>query len=650
MLTQIRERSTGWVAWVIVILITIPFALWGIQSYFENVAEIPVATVNGEEIPRYTFQNQLSQRRQAASQSGGTLPPESASMRSAVVKQLVDQQLIRQYAHEGDYRFSDQALKDRIESSSVFLSDGKFDPILYRNLLRSNGYTVSSYENLERQNASVGQLYSAIAESAFVTEQETNRLLELQTQTRKSNYAIVPVSRFAAKITIKNAEAEKDYKNNLFSHQKPARIKVDYIELSVDNLAKTIEPSQQEINEVYEQSRERYKQAEARKASHILFSVDAEASDDKRKKVRATAEKVLKQAKKGSDFAKLAKEHSADPGSKGRGGDLGVVARGQMVKPFEDAVFTMTNGEIRGLIETRFGYHIIKLTELTKERQKPFAEVRKEVEAEAKRIQAENQFSELGESFQNLVFENPESLSIVAEELGLKVKQSDWFTQQSGKGIAEQQEVRAAAFSKDVLDDLNSSAIELGFERMVAIHKATHQPAKTIPFAKVSASIKARLKSQQARKQLKELGEQLVADLKEGKLTWSNLLKKQKIKSTALATQRSKVKAELNSLGTAVFSQSPPSADSSGYGGVFLNSGDYAIYSLNKVEFGKINKVDESKRSGLESQLLARDGSGAYQSLLESLRQYADIYIDQRQIDTSTSDFQDEYLNYDTNY
>ena len=640
MLTQIRERATGWLAWVIVILITIPFALWGIQSYFGNPAEAPIATVNGEEIPLYSYLNELSRRRQALLSEGAIDPAllESPALRNEVMESMIATRLVSQYVRERDYRLSDARLKQRIESTPAFLRDGRFDPALYRDLLRSNGFSPQSYEAQERQNGAIGQLAAALGDTAFATEYEVNRLLRLQLQTRQADYAILPAQRFEDEFEISDEEAEQHYNDNLPQFEAAARIKVDYIELSVADLATGIEPTDAEISETYDNTSGRYKQPETRKASHILFAVAASADDSARDEALAAAEAVLVEARGGADFAELAAEHSDDPGSKERGGDLGVVARGQMVEPFEEAVFDMAENEIRGPIETRFGYHLIQLTELQPERQKPLDEVREEVAEEARRAQAETLFAELGETFENLVFEDPESLTNAAAQLGLEVEQTDWFTQQSGEGLADDVRVRRAAFSEDVLtDDLNSAAIELGFDRLVAVRKHDYEAARTRTFDEVRDDIIAGLKLQKSANKAQEQGAQLVADLSAGEGDWSALLSARELQSEALAETRDLVPDDLAPLGDAVFTRAAPEPGAAVYDGVALGNGDYAVYALNQVTPGDLGDIDEFERLLVQQQLRGRDGEGLYQQLLRTIRQHAEVAIDRGTVEDPAS-------------
>jgi len=692
MLTKIRERATGWLAWVIVVLISIPFALWGIQSYFENPADLPVATVNGEEIPLYSYYNELSRRRQALlAEAGGSVNPASLDgpeVREEVMDSMISNRLIGQYVRENNYYLSDARLKARIESNPAFAQDGQFDPELYRLLLRNNGYSPQTYEALERESATVEQLSVGLAASTFVPDSEVDRLLALQAQTRQAEYAVLPAARFEDAISVSDEDAEAHYRANPADYEAPARVKVDYIELGVDSIAAGLQPLEAEIVQAYEDAAGRYTQPETRKASHILFAVEDDADDDARAEILASAEAVLAEAQGGADFAELARAHSDDPGSKEQGGDLGIVARGQMVEPFEAAVFDMAQDEIRGPVETRFGYHIIQLTELQEERRKMLDEVREEVTEEVKRAQAEALFAEQGEAFENLVFEDPDGLQSAADELNLEVRQTGWFTELAADaddagGITGEAAVRRAAFGEDVLnDDLNSAAIELGFDRLVAVRKVDFEEAHTRDFEEVRDEVVAELTRARAAEAIGELAEELLADLRAGASEWAAVLEAQEIEAESLAETRDAVPGELTALGDAVFAEVLPeaAADSGGatvesegdatvesadagdaaadagdvaaaesaaesegdvtvaaggestaapvYGGVFLANGDYALYQLSAVTPGDLDAIEPQRRRQLRERLLARDGGDLYDQLLAAMRESASVVID----------------------
>ena len=638
MLTQIRERASGWIAWVIVILLTIPFALWGIQSYFEGTAEITVAEVNGEEISLYDYQNELVRRRQALlERSEGAIDPallNSPELRSDVINGIIINRLINQHVRARNFQLPDELLKRRIETTEEFLTDGEFDPVLYRDLLRASGFNARFYEQAQRQEALLGQFISAVTETAIVGEAELNRLLALQLQTRAAEYAVLPLARFEKAVKISDAEIEQQYHQNPEQYAQAERVKAAYIDLGIEDIAAEVRVSNAELRTAYEQDSERYQKPESRKASHILFGVDETASADEDQDKLAAAEAVLGEVQGGGDFAELAKRHSDDPGSKNQGGDLGVVARGQMVAPFEDAVFDMSEGEVRGPIKTRFGYHLIKLTELTEGSTRSFKEVRDEVAEDVRQLRAEARFAELAEVFENLVFENPDSLQVAADELGLEIKQTEWFTQTEGEDLAAESVVRNMAFSDEVLnDELNSPAIALGFDRLIALRKAEHEPARAQTFDEVREQIQQTLTAEKARQAMNQHAEHLLEQLRDGELTWKKMLRAEKLRATAAPNQRSDSDEENQELIDAIFAHPAPQPDEVQYGGAQLVDGDYAVYALNEVALGNLEEIDDEQRDNLRRVLLERDGEDLYEQLRETLWLGADININREQIE-----------------
>ena len=632
MLTAIRENSKGWIAGIIIGAIILTFALFGISSYLEGANEVPVATINGEEISAYDYQNALARQRQLlVSQLGANFDPallESMGVRQQVVNGLIGNQVLSQYMADQNYRVTDEQLSEAIRTNPSFQVDGKFDPQTYRNLLASNGLSTQGYEAGERRTSINRQLRDALNDTAFVAKSEIDQLISLREQSRVADYAIIPANRFVAETVIPDNVVREDYDQNIDNYQAPARVKVDYIELSVAELAKTIEPSDLEIEDYWEQTKGKYKTAESRRASHILFSVKSSASDEDKQSIRSQAETVLAEAEAGTDFSELAETHSEDPGSKSNGGDLGVVTAGQMVKPFEEAVFDMQQDEIRGLVETRFGFHIIKLTELTLEQQQSLADVREQVVTELSRQQAENLFAELGDSFQTLVYEEENSLQASADELGLELQTSDWFTEANGVGIAQDAVVRRAAFTEDVLQDgLNSQTIEIGFDRMIALRKNEYETAAPRPFEDVAEDIRTRLTLEASAKKVTELGESILQQLGSEK-TWDDLTSFE-LQSTALPESKNDIPPALRALGDAVYATELREEGKPTISGLPMTNGDYALYALKSVTLGDPETVDESAKQRIEQQLLSRDGNLTYNQFSSLLRELAEVVIDE---------------------
>ncbi|MDE0096929.1 MAG: SurA N-terminal domain-containing protein [Gammaproteobacteria bacterium] len=636
MLTAIREGSKGWISGIVIGLIVLTFALWGIGSYLEGGSQIPVASVNGEEIDAYTYQNQLSRQRQALiSQFGSSLSPEmmrTLGLQQQVLDSLIESQLLGQYTLERNYRLTDEEVARRVRENEAFLIDGRFDPALYERLLASSGMSPQGYEAAERQGGMVQQLADAIAGSAFVVEPEVSRLIALQHQSRDAQYAVIRGDLYVDEFAVSDDEARAEYDANIEKYYNPARMRVEYIDLSVDELAADADPSEEEIEQTYELIRDRLKTAEVRKASHILISVNGD-TDEARAAALAEAETVLSRARGGADFAELAAEFSDDTGSAGSGGDLGVVTRGQMVQPFEDAVFGMVEGELAGPVETQFGYHVIKLTELQAEQSQTLDEVREEVIAEARRAAAERMFNDLVEPFDNAIFEQPETLEPAADATGLEIMTSEWFTRHEGAGIAGEAAVRAAAFSPDVLDEnLNSPAVELGFDRLVALRKLNHEESSPREFEEVADEIIAAIKLEKSRAKAAQVAKESVADLTH-LASWDIMLAKNEWRAETLPATRDRIFPGLAQLGDSVFTAALPRDGWPVYGHTVLANGDAAVYALTAVTPGKAETVDADVKSGLEQQLVYRDGEEVYHSFIQTLRSAADIKINEEQLE-----------------
>ena len=636
MLTAIREGSKGWISGIIIGLIVLTFSLWGISSYLEGGAQVPVATVNGDEIDLYSYQNELSRQRQMlTSQFGSSITPEmmeSLGLQQRVLDNLIDSRLLSQYTRDENYRVSDEQLARRIRESDMFLTDGRFDQELYQRILAANGMTPQGFEAAERQNGINQQLASAISDSAFVVDSEVDRLLTLQNQSRTAQYVLIPGDLYQEEFEVSEAEARAEYEENLDRYETPARMRVEYVDLSVDQLAAELTPSEDEIAQTYERIKGRLRSAEVRKASHILLTVDADADEATRADALARAQSIMGEAEAGADFAELANQHSEDPGSASSGGDLGVINRGQMVQPFEDAVFDMAPDEVRGPVETQFGYHIIKLTELQPEQQQSLDDAREEVVEEARRAAAEALFSDLVEPFDNLIFEQPESLLPVADETGLPVQTSGWFSRDEGSGIAEDPAIRAAAFSEDVLDEgLNSPSIEIGFDRIVALRKLEFEPAAPRPFETVRAEIVDTIKLERSREKVEETAKQSLSELTH-LASWDIMVAKNEWMAEDLPERKAQVLPRLAPLADSVFSEPVPTGEQPVYGYTVLADGDAAIYALTEVAAGDPAAIDQSMRARLRQQLSSRDGESVYRGFVTQLRDSAEIVIHEEQL------------------
>ncbi len=625
MLLTIRKKSQGWVAWVIVIIITIPFALFGISSYFEGAGQIPVATVDGDKIDAQTFENAMEQRRRFfRAQFGSNFDPamvDNPQFRMQVVEGLVSNRLIQIYAREQGLRLSDDALRASIVSTPEFQLDGKFDQDSYNRFVSARGYSVEGYEQQLRLSGGIQQLESGLSDSALVNPLEVDLLLALTLQIRDADYTVVAAGGKSQGDPVSDEEKREEYANNEARYMQDDRLKLNYVKLTLDDIVNDIELDEDEIEQAYEANKGQYSRAETRIASHILLGVPRSADETKRSAVLAKAQALVARLNEGEDFAVLVEEFSEDPGSKRQGGDLGIIAKGQMVPEFEAAVYSMAQGEISAPVKTEFGYHIIKLTSLEEASIKPYADVKSEVETAEKNRLARTQFSETAETFRTLVFEEPENLEAAAQALGLDVQVSDWVTQTQGADDFSSPRVRAAAFDSAVLeDDLNSEVIDISDEVLIAVHKNQFEAQHVKAFAEVEADIETLIQQQKAAEKAKQAGESLIASLQQGTI-------QNEISFDSLPELRSESTNRVQrQVAEQVFKQQWKSGETL-VEGFSLNNGDYAVYRLKGVTPGDPAMATTEQRGQLETQLANRDANNAYRLFRESLRNNADVEI-----------------------
>ncbi len=661
MLTAIRDRASGWIAWFIVGLLCIPFAFWGISEYFQGEAIVDIADINGVEIDYYEYQNILAERRRQMSAADRDADPEwfaSRAFKRQVVDELVRERLLAEDAQDHGYRISDGTLAQYLREAPDFQRDNQFDRELYLSTLSYAGQSVAQFEDLQRRRISAFQMEQGLHDSGFALDSEVRRLAALELQERTAQFIVVKPEKFTDDITVTDEEISEEYASHPARYTDPARMRVEYVRLSVDDIKTGVAPGEDDIQEYYEQNERRYLIPEQREASHILIEVadDAETEgdgdetdgegDDADAAALKKAEDLLARIRDGEDFAALAMEHSADPGSAQNGGDLGVIERGVMVPPFEEAVFAMTEeGELRGPVKTQFGYHIIRLTRLAPEqRQELDEEVHDEI-AETLALQlADELFAGQADILRNIVYEQPDSLAPAAEELGLEVAESEWFDETGGDGIAAYAKVREAAFGDEVLQqELNSEAVELDLNTLVALRKLDHAPRQLRDEESVREEIRERLTRNRARQLARERGLAALETLRaaegegEGEVesegeadAWTALAEELEQTITDLPARRDGGTPEQQEILYEVFTAARPGpADGAKvYGGLTLADGGYAIFALSEVTDADPDS-DEGKQAQnrIRFALRRRHGEEYYLNLVEGLRQRAEVRV-----------------------
>ena len=624
MLSTIREKVQGWFATVILVIIGVPFALWGIDSYFQGEGNRPVAEVDGIPIDAGVYRNALERQRQNMRQFLGNNVDarllDSPAFKTRVVEGLVEQTLLQRYAQDYGFAVADADLGRAIRAIPEFHENGAFDTGRYQALLRSNGLTVSTFERNMREDLMAAQVRGGFTQ-AIVTEADIERVGALLAERRTVTVATFTPQQLLANIAVGAEDIDRYYQAHLDEFKLPEQVRVAYIELSADEIAAQISVGEDELRALYNDEAARFISQEQRRASHILIPAAPDASPEQAEQALKKAQDIRAAVVAGEDFAAAARKHSQDPGSAAKGGDLGFSARGAFVKEFETALYGLKKGEISAPIKTQYGYHIIKLVDIKPEVRKPFAQVRAELEKSLRQRKAEERFFELSQSLQNALYEHPDSLEPAAKAMGLKIQQSDWFSRQGGAGIAQHRPVVDAAFAPEVLaQQRNSDAIEIAPTRFVAVRVVERQPARQRPLAEVQAQVTAAVRRERAAQAAQQRGEALLAEVQKG----TDLSAAAKKHGASLSAATDIGRQERGKLSppviTAAFKAPRPSGRPV-YTGVNLGAEGYAVVSVSAV---KTAAPDKAQARQILEQYRGQD---MYTAMLANLRETKKVTI-----------------------
>ena len=522
MLEAIRERGQGLFAKIILGLITIPFALWGVESYLQFGGEVVVAKVGDDKVTREEFIDALKERQDRIRQAMGVDAGDSPEVRQMVVDELIARKVLLGHAREEGLIATDEVLAAVIAQEPEFQEGGRFSQKKYELALRRLNLSPQAFEQRLRQDVVFQQMSAGVGGSLILPGSVVDRVIRIGEQKREVARFEMNAEELLAQVKVEPQAVRAYYDSHLQEFAIPEMARFEYVVLSGDVLAQKVEVSEEEIRKAYAENAARYGSAEERKAGHILIAVAEDAPAAEVAAAQKQAEQLLAQVQKQPDsFAALAKKSSQDPGSAPAGGDLGFFARGVMAKPFEEAVFAMKAGEIRGPVRSPFGFHVIRLAEVRAGKSKSLEEVREELLRELKKQKSARKFAESAEAFGNTVYEQGDSLQPAAKAFGLTVQQTGgWIQRAPVQGAPfNHEKLLKAAFSDDVLrQKRNSEAVEVAPNTLVSVRLIEHKPAANRPFDEVSAGLTQKLLRDKAIEELTRRGEAMLAELRQGKV------------------------------------------------------------------------------------------------------------------------------------
>jgi peptidyl-prolyl cis-trans isomerase D len=628
MLMQIRERTSGILAYTIVILITIPFAFWGIQEYFGAPGDQKVAEVNGEEIVKRVFDAQVQdQRRYLKSILGSSyesLYSDENKLKQSVLDTMIQNTLLNDETNNAGYRVSDNKLFERIQSVPQFQNAGRFDSAKYEQLLASQRRSPVEFENQLRQEESINQYQGSAVYSSFLPVKDKQKYAALKQQKRDFDYILIASN--SNLIDVTDSDISEYYQANKQSFRTLPRVKLEYLEVKQKDIGDALSFSDDEILFSYEDDPGRYQTPELRKASHILLKLSGDASEDQVNTALSKLQSAAERIDGGEDFAVVAEEISEDSFSAKKGGSLGFVSRTDIDNPaFVKNLFTMQKGEMSAPVRTSLGVQLIKLEDITASITKPFEQVSAQIENELRADASDKEYIELTEKLSNLSYVNEDNLQVAADELSMQVQTSDWIVGAEVEGIASYPSVVSAAFSGELINKgVNSSLMEVADGRAVVVRVLEHEPSQIQPLAEVTDKIKVTVKTIKARDQLVAQGADVVEKLNNDASAIDSVVTALNVPlntgGVLLRDDESVPSEIIEHVFSLSLANSYPVFD-----GVELDNGQFAVVRLNDVV-----KVAESEAKVEAAEWITVQGEYGrreMQAMLKALRETGDVRV-----------------------
>ena len=626
MLERIREGSQGPWAMAIIVLIVLSFVFAGVSSYVSSSGVTAAAEVNGEEISQQdverAYQSQRARLEAQFGESIGALFSDENYLRDFrlnVLDRLIADTLVLQKAEELGLRVSDKQIREAIVQMPEFQTAGTFDNERYLMLLRQNGFQPASFSDYMRQQMTREQLARAVSASDFALPAEVTLANALQQQTRNAEYLIVDSAPFASEVELTDEEVTTFYEANLAQFDTQEKVNIAYVVLSVDDLKGDVTVTDEEVEQYYTENNLLYKTAEERRVSHIII----EFGDDEAA-AKAKAEALVAELANGADFATLAQENSDDTFTAENGGDLDFITAGMMDEAFDDAAFSLAQvGDVSDVVETEFGYHIIKLTDIKPEEVTPLAEVSEEIRNQLATDKATDRFYSLQNDMANLAFEVPDTLEDVAGVANKPVKETGLVSAQLVPAPLNVPAVTSRVFDPAFIEEgLNSDLIELDDDTIAFVRIAEHEPQRTQSLDEVRTRILAQLRAEKAQQAAADWATNVVEQIKAGEtpslelgdvtLSWES---KEALTRTSGELPRALVET-LFTLGNAA----PDNIDIAE-----LGSGDVGIVKVTGIN--QPEALSEEDSAALAQQIATANAQTGYQAFIDSLRNAADVKI-----------------------
>ena len=643
MLQSIRDKTSGWIASIVLGLVILTMAFFGIESYLTPKVETYVARIEGppaflrfgkqvKEIRQDEFRKRFDQvRRQQRESEGEAFDPaafESVTNKRLVLDQMVDEALLGLLAERDGVVLPKAAIQKSIMAIDAFKVAGKFNTNQYQLALQSQGMTPQQFQDIVQADLVQRMIPNELAASGFASDAELDAYIRMGDQTRDLRFLAIPPLTIAT-LDPTDAELKAWYDAHAAKYRSPERVAVEYVELTAASMPVDSSADEAMLRERYQAAKTRFGAEEQRMASHILVKLDAKATPAQVEAARQKAASFAVQARQpNADFAALATANSEDLGSKDVGGDLGPVAKGVFGDAFDKAFDALKPGQVSDPVRLPDGWHVLYYRQLVAGTTKPFEEVRAELEAEYLETERERVFNDVSGKLVDLIYAQPGALTPAAAQLKLPVQRTSLFTAQAGDGVAALPQVRKAAFADaQRLDRQVSDPIEVEPNHVVLIHVIDHQPAAATPLAAVRTQVSADLRADRAQKAAKAHAQALMARAQKGESLDALGLELGQVASAAPAIGRRAPSPELAPLVAEAFRLPRPEAGKPGVALAQLGPNRYALVTVTKVVDGDPGKMDPATRASLKDQLAKARGSVDSRAFTLALRKQYSVQV-----------------------
>ncbi len=630
MLQVIREKATGVIGMILVAVIILVFALFGISQYFEGGSVPPIATVNGEDVSRIQYQNSVQQRRsQIMDMFGGNVPQgmfDSPEFKEEILQGLIRNQLVGQIAEQSGYQISDLQLAEHIKSIPAFQENSVFNADKYDQFIERRRGSKQAFEAEVRHSMILDQVSSAYQASAFLSQESLAKYAALANQSRKISYTILKADNYKDAVNVSDADIETYFDANTDEFMTAEQMKLQYVLLDEEALAASMTVTEDEMQEFYEDNKDSYQSPESRNVSHILLKTAEGSNAEQLEQIETRAQEALAKISSGEDFAVVAKDVSEDDLTVNTGGDLGEIFRGDLDPAIDSVIFSLDQSGVSGLIKTSRGFQIVKVDGINSGQVQSFDAVKERIEEELRHQKVESAFNDKSTELNNLNFENSDSLEILADGTGLQIQQTEWFDRTGGEGLVSDSVVVEAAFSDLVFNQKqNSELIDLVNGGQVVVHFLDYKKPETKMLAEIKDELSARLIAEATVKAARDKGMDLVASL-EGGADFAQLATQESVELREL----DELKRHAENVPQVIRSQAFKMSFAGGaptYSGLELQNGNFAIIQLEAINNGTAADIVSGDASGLSEILRNEYSVRELEGMYKAMEARADIEI-----------------------